>query len=149
MKKFSFSLERVRSFKEQVEQNIKNEHTEILQSIKKEEEVLMALEKEFLLQRDKIEQEKLQGCTINTITLYEAYLKSLRDKIKRQEQVIAALKVREKKKLAELIEAKKETKTLDMLKGKREVEYNNLIQKKEEEFIDEFVSNTTSKVNAG
>ncbi len=144
MKKFKFSLEKVLSYKEQVEDNLRNEHAEILRQIAEHEKRLDELEIEYGLQAAKVEAEKKKGCTIMTLNVYEGYLHTITGKITRQMKVIKQLRVKEEEKLKEVIQAKVETTSIDTIKDKRIEEYRKTEQKAEETFIEEFVSNTKS-----
>ncbi len=143
MKKFNFSLDKVLTYKEQIEENLKIELAEIIQTVQNEEKKLQTLEEEHRMYSLKFEEEKASGCTILTINFYEGYLLNTTYKIKRQNQIIQSLKIKEDKKRDEVIEAQKETKTITKLKEKKIDEYNKEILKKEETFIEEFVA--TSK----
>ncbi len=142
MKKFVFSLEKVLKYKEQVENNLKNEHAQIISAINDEKQKLYALEEEVSINIKNVEYEKQTGCTVQTIQMYEVYQKSLEAKIRRVKQVISQLEVREQKKIDEILEAKKETSSLDIIKDKRFAHYNSEVLKAEEHFIEEFVNNT-------
>ncbi len=144
MKKFKFSLEKVLSYKEQVEDSLRNEHAEILRQIAEQEQKLEELEVEYGLQAVKVESEKKKGCTIMTLNMYESYLHTVAGKIKRQMNIIKQLRIKEEEKLGEVIQAKIETSSIDTIKDKRMEEYRQVEQKAEEAYIEEFVSNARS-----
>ncbi len=144
MKKFQFSLDKVLTYKEQIEEDLRNQHALIIQSINKEENILKAMEEEFAVKARELDEIKQRGCTIIDIQIYQGFLESMGEKIRKQIEVIKTLKIREEKKLAEVIEAKKETTTITKLKEKKVSEYSKLEQKAEEQFIEEFVSNARS-----
>ncbi len=143
MKKFQFSLDKVLTYKEQIEDNLKIELAEIIQKVNEEENKLKLLEDEHKLYSQKFEEEKSIGCTILRINFYEGYLLNTTYKIKRQLTIIKNLKIKEEAKREEVIEARKETQSIIKLKEKRIDEYNKEALKKEESFIEEFI--TTSK----
>ncbi len=146
MKKFNFSLDKVLVYKEKIEENLKIELSEIIAAIEREEGNKRRFEEEHSRYSRELEKEKLSGCTINQIQMYESYLHNITLRIKRLEQVIIELKSQEEKKLEELLEAKKETSSIDKIKEKRYLEHLQQEKKAEEKFIEEFVSNRTDKI---
>ncbi len=150
MKDFNFSLEKVRVYKEQIEENLRGELSEILALIKQEEIKLKNLEDEHTKNAKELEEEKRKGCTILRVQVYEGYLLNTTYKIKNQIQHIKNLEIKAQEKRDEVIEAKKETASLDKLKERKYSEYEKILAKAQEEAIDEFVNNSKSfKKNYG
>ncbi len=144
MKKFQFSLDKVLDYKEQVVQNLKTEHREILHRIDLQQQRLDQYETDYKEAADKLEAQKADGCDISTLHLYEGFFRNQAANIKRTQQIIAELRVKEQEKLQEVLIAKTEKSSIDKMKEKRQEEYNHEVQKAEEAFIEEFVSNTTA-----
>lgn len=144
MKKFVFTLDKVLTYKEQIEQNLRTEHAHIVQQVVKEEEKLRRLEDEHVACRMEYEKEKAKGSTIRQLKLHENYLESVLFKIQAAEKTIERLKIEEEAKRKEVVAAKTETSSIDRLKEKRLKEYSAAVRKEEEKFVEEFVANTTS-----
>ncbi len=141
MKKFKFSLNTVHKFKNQVLDSLKNEHSQILSLIIKEENELAILVNERLELNQELNEKNKFGNTILEISSFKTYLKILDNKINEKCVTIEKLKEEESEKRAEVIEARKEIASLELLKDKKLEEYNKALAKSEELLIDEFVSN--------
>ncbi len=144
MKKFSFALDKVLSYKRQYEDSIRSEHAAILHEVLVQEEKIAQLNEEDADTRKRMEEEKRQGCMILQMRTYESYLGYLREEIKNQTRILDALKLREEQKRQELIEAKTETKSIDKLKEKKIAEYQHEAQKEQEQLVEEFVNHGLS-----
>ncbi len=144
MKKFSFALDKVLSYKRQYEDSIRSEHAAILHEVLVQEEKIAQLNEEDADTRKRMEEEKRQGCLILQMRTYESYLGYLREEIKNQTRILDALKLREEQKRQELIEAKTETKSIDKLKEKKIAEYQHEAQKEQEQLVEEFVNHGLS-----
>ncbi len=144
MKKFSFALDKVLSYKRQYEDSIRSEHAAILHEVLVQEEKIAQLNEEDADTRRRMEEEKRQGCLILQMRTYESYLGYLREEIKNQTRILDALKLREEQKRQELIEAKTETKSIDKLKEKKIAEYQHEAQKEQEQLVEEFVNHGLS-----
>ena len=144
MKKFAFSLDKVLTYKEQIEHNLRAEYAQIVQKVAREEERLQMLEEEHAVCRMRYEEEKNRGSTIRQMKIYEGYLESVLWKIQKTEKIIDRLKAEEEKKRVEVIAAKTEASSIDRLKDKRKKEYNAAERKAEEIFVEEFVAHTSS-----
>ena len=141
MKKFSFSLERVLSYKEQTEQNLRNEHGQAVRRVLKKEEEINALEHTFAEYKNGREDLLKTLIPIDRMKNYEAYLSFLSEKIALEKRTLRQLKKEEEEKREAVIEAKKETSSIQMLKDKKKQEYTALMRKQEEQAVEEFVSN--------
>ncbi len=148
MKKFVFSLDKVLDYKEQVENNLRNEYSQIAQRVRQQEQKINDLNAEFAGCRNEFEARKKQGCTVNTMLTYDGYLNSIRRQIEAEKKVLAQLRQEEEKKRQEMVRAKVETSSFERLKEKKKTEYEKEARKKDEQFIEEFVSNLTSVKNA-
>ena len=142
MKKFYFALDTVLNYKSQVLDNLKNEHMQILTSILKKEKEIEEHENQLRECMDNYSACKACGAAINEIKNHEIYLHSLHHKIGVVKHELQMLKKQEKIKQAEVVEAKKEMASIEKLKEKKKAQYTKEEQKREEIFIEEFVSNT-------
>lgn len=144
MKRFAFSLDKVLTYKEQVEYNLRSEYGQIMQRVASEEAILLRLNEEYDYRCKKYEEEKRRGCTIGDLKMHEDYLENLLFRIHKSRKILEQLKKEEEKKREEVIRAKTETSSIDKLKEKRMKEYSATVRKEEENLIEEFVANATS-----
>lgn len=129
MKKFAFSLDKVLTYKEQIEHNLRAEYAQIVQKVAMEEEHLQRLEEEHAAYRMRYEEEKHKGSTIRRMKVYESYLESVLWNIQKTEKMIKRLKAEEEAKREEVIAAKTETSSIDRLKDKRKKNMTRLREK--------------------
>lgn len=146
MKNFSFSLDKVLSFKKQVESSVRNEHAIAAREVFAQETFIEELEVEHERQIEAFRKEQIAGCDVARFRSYEDYLSLAQQRINREMDVLKGLREIEVEKRQKVIEAKTETSSLEKLKGKKREEYDKMVQKVEEQFIDEFVSNTMSTI---
>lgn len=146
MKNFSFSLDKVLSFKKQVESSVRNEHAIAAREVFAQETFIKELEVEHERQIEAFRKEQIAGCDVARFRSYEDYLSLAQQRINREMDVLKDLREIEVEKRQKVIEAKTETSSLEKLKGKKREEYDKMVQKVEEQFIDEFVSNTMSTI---
>ena len=144
MKKFSFPLDTVLNYKDQVLDNLKNEHAQILAKVAQQEKWINTLADQRSSACIRFQEETRNGIAINVMREYESYITYMQQKILAEQGILQRLKRREEQKRAEVVEARKETASIEKLKEKKLVQYNKDVLRSEELFIEEFVSNTTS-----
>ncbi|MCI8512436.1 MAG: flagellar export protein FliJ [Lachnospiraceae bacterium] len=144
MKKFSFSLDKVLSYKQQLENSIRNEHAAILQQVNQQEQKIRELEAEETETRRKLDEVKRKGCSPLELNSHEGYIGYLTAELARERGVLLRLKKQEEAKRQELIEAKKETASIDKLKVRKLEEYRKLEAKEQEQLVEEFVNHELS-----
>lgn len=147
MKKFTFGLDTVLDYKNQILSNLKLEHGKIIAELNQQEAILEDLKKRYFEYVNDFNAKKLSGITIIEARAFEMYIKQIDDQIKFQTNKIAQIRKLEEKKRQEVIEAKREAAAIEKLKEKKIEQYNKDVKKKEELFIEEFVSNSMSAVN--
>lgn len=145
MKKFNFPLNTVLNYKDQVLENLRNEHGQILSEVSVQERVVK--EAEFSCQKyyEAFEFQKVKGTTANRLRDYGNYLDKLRRDILAEQKKLEALKLKEAIKRGEVLHAKQEKASIEKLKERNLIQYNKDYQKSEERFIEEFVSNVNMK----
>lgn len=148
MKKFYFALDTVLSYKEQVLEDLQNQHAQIIAERIACERVIEGLEQEQQECMNAMEEKKLTGISINDMQTYDRFLTSLRRKIEQERQRLKEILIREERKREEVVEARKETASITKLKEKKRAQYDKEVQKEEEQFIDEFVSNKSAVAKA-
>ena len=84
MKKFSFSLDKVLSYKMQIERNLRSEHAHILHLVAQKEEEIRQLELKFKECCAQFEAEKKNGSSSGRLKIFENYLQSLNAEIRRE-----------------------------------------------------------------
>lgn len=144
MKKFNFPLDTVLNYKDQVLDNLKNEHSQILAIIAQQEKKIDMLIGQTGAASEKMKLETQKGITINSMREYERYITFMQQRILTEQGALKKLRKKEEQKRFEVVEAKKETASIEKLKEKKLLLYNKEVQKSEEQFIEEFVSNIMS-----
>ncbi len=144
MKKFSFALDKVLSYKRQYEDSVRTEHAALLHKVALQEEKIARLDATDEKSRRQMQEMKESGCMIYEIRTYEKYLGYLREETARETQVLNRIREQEEAKRKELIAAKTETKSLDKLKEKKIAEYDYLAAKEQEQLVEEFVNHGLS-----
>lgn len=144
MKKFSFALDKVLSYKRQYEESVRSEHAAILHKVNQQEEKIARLWEEDAKTRREMDEVKQTGCTILQIRTYESYLDFLQKEIANETRILNLLKKREEEKREELIKAKTDTKSIDKVKEKKLEEYRYEAAKEQEQLIEEFVNHELS-----
>ncbi len=141
MKKFSFSLERVLNYKEQVEQSLRNEHGQAVKKVKDKEEEIRGLEDDFVQYREETGQKEAFRTSPARMRGESAYLNALIGRIGSEKARLSELQKEEEQKREEVIRAKQETSSIQMLRDKKKLEYDIAEAKARELEIEEFVSN--------
>lgn len=141
MKKFAFTLDTVLDYKGQVLESKQNEHGKAMAAQNEQENIIKKIKSEFHQYKEQLNQKRSEGLSVIEALSYESYLKHLDNTLKAEIKKFEELKSYQEKKRGEVVEAKKETATIEKLKDNKKVEYNKLLLKKDELFIEEFVSN--------
>ncbi|SHJ30559.1 flagellar export protein FliJ [Parasporobacterium paucivorans] len=149
MKKFHFSLDSVLRFKEQVLDSLKNEHARTLARVSKTEQELKELKDRHWENATRFNENKKNGATIMEMRSTEAYLQVLDRRIEMAAKELEILKAQEQEKRRLVIEANKETASIGRLREKKLEQYLKEVRKKEEIFMEEFVSNARLKPAQG
>ena len=144
MKKFSFALDKVLSYKRQYEESVRSEHAAILHKVTQQEEKIARLWEMDGETRREMDEVKKAGCIILQIRTYESYLDYLQKEIANEQRILDVLRVREEEKRQELIKAKTDTKSIDKLKEKKLEEYRYEVAKEQEQLVEEFVNHELS-----
>ena len=142
MKKFSFSLDTVLDYKGQVLESKQNEHGRALAAQTQQEKLVTKLRSEYLSYKEELNEKRKQGLTVIEAISYESYMNHLDSMIRIENEKLEDLKEYQEQKRGEVVEAKKETSTIEKLKDKKKKEYDKIFLKKDELFIEEFVSNS-------
>lgn len=143
MKKFSFSLQKLFDYQEQLLRKEKNTLGELraardaLVAEKEQcENKLHEANEAFLLLMQR-------GLNTNEILMHKRYMNNLNTRIKELMSLIEAADGRVSKQLQVVVGISQEVNTLDKLREKQLDDYKAAFQKEEERFIEEYVSNTS------
>ncbi len=143
MKRFEFSLNKLMGYKKQVLDREKNNlaHLRVQQQQMQEEK--MQLEAKLRRSADEFRELSGKGITVMQITMFKSYHQSLRMQIKELENSIEEMEKKVQRQLGVVIDATKEVSSLEKLEEKQLEEYKFKVQKAEEQFISEYVMNST------
>ena len=143
MKKFSFSLEKLYGYKEQVLSKEKNdlaqyrsEKQQLLEEKEKLERLLAESGEEFA-------EKAAVGMSIVEINVIKDYQKSLTEDIRLKEREIEEAEERISGQLRVVIQASKDVNSLEKLRDKQLDEYKFKAAKSDEQFIEEFVTSSS------
>ena len=148
MKKFQFNLDTVLSYKQQVLDNLQNEHSVLLQRVRRQEELVEELEADYAALNREFRQAEREGITIADARAYEMGLRARERTIQAEQKRLEQFRAEAERKREQVVAARQETAALEKLKDKKMEDYRKMVQKGEEQFIDELVS-TVRVMNAG
>lgn len=141
MKKFKFSLEKLKSFKEQIKKREENTlaalRAEQTDKLREKEELIKELNRrnaEFIRKSE-------IGMTAMEMVAEKNFISYIVDSIKAKDKEISVLSARINKQLIVVTEASREVQTLEKLEEKQFDEYKFKERKADEAFIDEYVGN--------
>lgn len=147
MKKFSFKLEPVLKYKNDTLEALRNEHAKILQRIVQQEEKIEAMENSRNACAAEFDGKKLTGIAPMEAINYQNYLQRQNALINREYGVLQGIRQEEEAKKNEVLEARKESMIIEKLKEINLEEYRKAEAKAHETFIEEFVSNSRSRIS--
>ncbi|WP_312700046.1 flagellar export protein FliJ [Sedimentibacter sp.] len=141
MKKFSFSLQKILEIKEQVLDNLKIEMGNLNRDLDTAEQQIKKLKSEFKQLNEELNGKCAVSVSVGEMTYYKMYMNNvLKQTEKKEEEKNIILKKIEAKR-HEIVNANMEISSLEKLKEKELEKYNKEVMKREEIFIEEFVSN--------
>ncbi|MCI8321979.1 MAG: flagellar export protein FliJ [Dorea sp.] len=142
MKKFSFSLDKVLDYKQQLLESVQAEHAAALSELHQQENVVQEAWNSYRIYNEEFCESKKNGLMIAEALFYERRLRAMEARIQEETERLKQLQKVEEQKRNAVIEVKKETASLEKLKEKKLNLYQKAVQKSEETFIEEFVSNS-------
>ena len=148
MKKFQFPLDTVLGYKQQVLENLQNEHSVLVRRVREQESLIAGLEANYAALNREFRQAEREGMTIARARAYELGLRVQERTIQTEYKRLAQLQAEAERKREQVVAARQETAALEKLKDKKLEDYRKMVQKGEEQFIDELVS-TVRVMNAG
>lgn len=145
MKRFEFSLNKLMGYKKQVLDREKNDLAHLRRQQQQMLDEKSELEARLTSSNNEFCQKSGVGMTVLQITMFKSYHQSLSQQIKELEVSIEKMEEKVQKQLGVVIEATKEVSSLEKLEEKQLEEYNFMVAKQEEQFISEYVMNSTYK----
>ena len=140
MKKFSFSLQKILEIKEQVLDNLKIEMGNLNRDLDTADQQIRKLKAEFKQLNEELNGKCAVSVSVGEMTYYKMYMNNvLKQTEKKEEEKNIILKKIEAKR-HEIVNANMEISSLEKLKEKELEKYNKEVTKREEIFIEEFVS---------
>ena len=143
MKQFNYRLETVLAYKTQVLDNLKTEHAVIVQKVNRKQEEIKGLNKKLVSYESGFNEVKEKGAAIEAYRLFDMCIGRMEEIIDEEKEHLSELRREEDAKKQEVVEAKVDTSEFEKLKEKKFQEYQKAVMKADEQFIEEFVSNTT------
>ena len=149
MKKFSFSLENVLRYKNQLLDGLKAERAALMMRVNRQEAKIEEMKQRYREVNAQYSEQKKQGFTTQEAHEYDAFFRSMERAIRHELELLAQYRKEEEAKRVEMIAARQESMSIEKLREKEQENYNKMVQKSEELFIEEFVSNSrTTQVHA-
>ena len=143
MKRFEFSLSKLKAFKMQVLDREKD----VLAYLRRQRQLLEDEKNDNIRQLNEsnceYNMQSLTGLSVMQVQIFKRFHKALSDKITELEESVKRAEFKVQQQLRIVVEATKEVKTLEKLEEKQLEEYNFTAAKLEERFIEEFVLNRT------
>ena len=143
MKRFEFSLNKLKGYKEQVLDREKNDLAHLRRQQQQYIDEKTALERKLKASNKEFLEKSAAGMTVLQVTTFKGYHQSLSAQIRELEASIEKMEERVQRQLTVVIEATKEVSSLEKLEDKQLEEYNFKVAKAEEQFIAEYVTNST------
>lgn len=149
MKKFQFTLQKLKDFREQELDRQKNALAMLQAELRRIEDARETLIDTLGVQSEQLGRVCRLGSTASDIAMRKRYIVTLQQEIHLKEQQIAQKKLEIEKQLGVVVEATKDVRTLEKLEEKQLEEYRAAEGKENEQFIEEFVSGQTIRQAAG
>lgn len=141
MKKFQFSLQKLKDFREQELDRQKNILSIMQGELRTIEESAEQLRRRVAAESEALDVVCAQGISAYEISLRKRYIVTLQQEIHAKEAQAIKKKAEIEAQLGVVVEATKDVKTLEKLEEKQLEEYKAMETKENEQFIEEFVSN--------
>lgn len=142
MKKFSFQLEPVLKYQQDRLEILKNEHAKIINKIMQQEKKIQQMEEKIIQYTADFNEKKQMGIVSIEAVNCQNYLEQQEYFVLKEYEILQQMKQEEEKKKIELLEFKKKILTIEKLKEIHMKEYQKVVSREEEQFIEEFVSNS-------
>ena len=145
MKKYEFSLKRIKDYKTQMLNREKNALLGLRMERKGLEDKVADLDKQYELINQEMHEKFKSGMTVSQINVYEFRKSGVREEKKSTLKRIALLDISIERQQKKVVLAKQEVSGLDKLEEKQLEEYIAAYNKEQEEIIAEFVSTSYAR----
>ena len=149
MKKFKFTLEVLKDYRQQELDRQKNTLSALQAELRRINESIEGLKIQVAQESAELEKIGARGATAYDIALRKRYIVTLQADIHLKEQQLARQQQEIDKQLDVVVEATKDVRTLEKLEEKQLEEYNLKAGKENEQFIEEFVSGQSLRQSSG
>lgn len=143
MKKFEFTLEKLKNYREQILGKEKNTLGGLRAQLVEIEKKLKLTSKLLALARIELMKMFERGTNSTEIAVHKRYITTLQQEIRQQNKAISDKEREIEKQLQVVVEATQEVSKLEKLEEKQLEDYRYQEQKEDELFIEEFVSNSS------
>lgn len=147
MKKFHFTLQKLKDFQEQELDRQKNALSLLQADLRRIEEAREVLVGKVEQQSEQLDRVYKLGSTASDIAMRKRYIVTLQQEIHLKEQQAIQKQAEIEEQLSVVVEATKEVKKLEKLEEKQLEEYNLEAGKENERFIEEFVGTQSVRAN--
>lgn len=147
MKKFEFTLEKLKQYREQVEETEKNNlgimRSELIELNDQFKDLMMLIESKTAELMEKMQ----KGATLSEVAQGKRYISMKQQELHMKRSEITKKEYQIEQQTGVVIEATKEVRKMEKLEENQLADYKKLVQKEEELFIDEFVTNKDWRKN--
>lgn len=147
MKRFHFSLQKLKDFREQELDRQKNTLSALQAELRQLDEDTEQLRRKVEEHSAQLEQVCRSGALAQDISMRKRYIVTLQQEIHMKERQAEVKQQEIEMQLGVVVEATKDVKTLEKLEEKQLDEYNFKAGKENEQFIEEFVSGQTARIS--
>lgn len=147
MKKFHFTLQKLKDYQEQELDREKNALSLLQADLRRIEEAREVLVGKVAEQSEQLDRVYKLGSTASEIAMRKRYIVTLQQEIHLKEQQAIQKQAEIEEQLSVVVEATKEVKKLEKLEEKQLEEYNLAAGKENERFIEEFVGTQSARAN--
>lgn len=138
MKKFQFTLDRIKQYRMQLEEMEKNDLAALRAELARLREEEESIKRSIAAKSEELKRVCRRGAYPNEITLANRYLTSRKQDLEVKKAEIVQKNKEIEKKLEDVLEATKEVKKLEKLEEHQLEEYREKEAKENESFIEEF-----------
>ena len=140
MKKFSFNLDGVLNYRQQVLDGLQGEYSRAMRRVQEQQALLEEVKQRYQQLNLRFHEEAAAGITAADAMGFENGLRVLEQEIAHQTQTLKTLEQQAEEKRREMLQAHLDAAVLERLKEKKREAYQKEVQKSDEQFIDELVS---------
>lgn len=141
MKKFNFSLQKVLEIKEQILESLRMEMSNFNHEKRQIELDIRNLNMKYAIANAELNEKSSKSISVGEMLYYKMYMENIFKNIENKEKEKEAVEKKIEAKRREIVGINKEISSLEKLKEKELDKYKYESDKKEEIYIEEFVSN--------